>query len=156
MLNPEFCCVGVFCTLEDSSCTDFTGGAAGRNDQLDIVIAVIEDLGDAVMQEADTDYALADADIFARAGAGLGVNFNVLIQIAEVLDAFIMAELLDHGVDNKLCRAGSLVVGQPDQPFILRLQQICKVLRSLKSETIQLFWCKYRTRARQDFCMHPL
>ena len=63
--------------LEDGDRSDLAGRAVLRNDQLDIVIAVVDDLGDAVMQEADADDALTGADVLGRAGAGLGVDFDV-------------------------------------------------------------------------------
>ena len=76
------------------------------------------------MQEADADDALTGADVLGRAGAGLGVDLNVLVQIDQVLDAFVMAVLLDHGVDDQLGGAGGVVVGQPDQVLVFGLQQI--------------------------------
>ena len=45
----------------------------------DVVVAVVHDLGDAVMQEADADDALAGADVLGRAGAGLGVNLAMFL-----------------------------------------------------------------------------
>ena len=90
------------------------------------------------MQEADADDALTGADVLGRAGAGLGVNLNVLVQIDQVLDAFVMAVLLDHGVDDQLGGAGGVIVGQPDQALILGLEQVLPILGSLQAAAGQL------------------
>ena len=90
------------------------------------------------MQEADADDALTGADVLGGAGAGLGVNLNVLVQIDQVLDAFVMAVLLDHGVDDQLGGAGGVVVGQPDQALVLGLEQVGPILRSLKTHALEL------------------
>ena len=124
-------------TSEDGSSADLEGGAAGGDNQLDVVVAVVYDLGDAVMQEADADFALAGAHILGGAGAGLGVNLNVFVQVDQVLDAFVVALLLDHGVDNQLGSAGGVVVGQPDEALILGLEQVVPVLRRFQVQTLQ-------------------
>ena len=41
------------------------------------------------MQEADADDALTDADVLGRAGAGLRINLDVLVEVYKVLDAFV-------------------------------------------------------------------
>ena len=110
---------------------------AGGDDQLDVVIAVVQDLGDAVMQENDADGALAGAHILGRAGAGLGIHLDVLVQVNQVLDALVMAVLLNHGVDNQLGGAGGVVVGQPDQPLILGLEQVGPVLGGFQVLALQ-------------------
>ena len=49
-----------------------------------------------------------------------------------------MAVLLDHGVDNELCGAGGVVVGEPDQTLVFGLEQILPILRSFKVEAGEL------------------
>ena len=124
--------------FEDGGSADLIGGAGGGNDQLDVAVAVVNDLGDAVMQEADADDALAGAHILGGAGAGLGVNLNVLVQFNQVLDAFVVTVLLDHGVDDQLGGAGGVVVGQPDQAFVLGLGQVGPVSGLLQTQALQL------------------
>ena len=124
--------------LEDGGGAHLEGGTAGGDDQLDVGVAVVHDLGDAVMQEADADDALTGAHVLAGAGAGLGVDLDVLVQIHQILDALIVAVLLDHGVDDQLGGAGGVVVGQPDQILVLVLQQVSPVLRSLDAHAGQL------------------
>ena len=55
-------------SLEDRGSAYLEGGAAGRDDQGDVAVSVVDDLGDAVMQETDTDGALAGTDVLGRAG----------------------------------------------------------------------------------------
>ncbi len=124
--------------LEDGGGADLAGGAAGGDNQLDVVIAVVQNLGDAVMQEADADDTLAGAHVLGGAGAGLGVHLNVLVQVYQVLDALVVAVLLDHGVDDQLGGAGGVVVGQPDQALILGVQQVGPVLGGLQAHPVQL------------------
>ena len=66
--------------FKDGGGADFKGGAFLGDDQGDVVVT-IQNLGDAVMQEADGDYALADANLLGGAGAGLGVLGDVLVQL---------------------------------------------------------------------------
>ena len=54
--DPQFCCFRVFAALEDRRRADLEGRAVFRNDQTDVVIT-LQDLINAVMQEADTDDA---------------------------------------------------------------------------------------------------
>ena len=90
------------------------------------------------MQETDADGALAGTDVLGRAGAGLGVNFDVLVEVYQVLDAFIMSILLDHGIDDQLRGTRGVVVGQPDQALVLGIKQILPVLRSLDALALQI------------------
>ena len=89
------------------------------------------------MQESDTDDAFACTDVLGRAGAGLRVDLNVLIEIDKILDAFVMSVLLDHCVDNQLGCTGSIIVGQPDESLVLRIEQIFPVLRSFQTFALQ-------------------
>ena len=123
--------------LEDGGSTDFEGCACGRDDQVDVAVSVVLDLGDAVMQETDTDDTLACTDVLGRAGAGLCVNLNVLVEVDKVLDTFIMSVLLDHRVDNELSRSGCVVVGEPDETFVLGIKKILPILRFLDAHTIE-------------------
>ena len=113
--------------LEDGGSADLEGGAAGGDHQAHVGVAVVHDLGDAVMQEADAHDALTGTNVLAGAGAGLGVDLDVLVQVDQVLDALVMAHLLDHGVDNQLGGTGGVVVGQPDLALVLFLQQVSPV-----------------------------
>ena len=71
ILDPELGGIGMRGALEDGGGADLKGGAGGGDDQRNVVIAVVQDLGDAVMQEADADDALAGAHVLGRAGAGM-------------------------------------------------------------------------------------
>lgn len=94
VLNPQLGGVLVLGALEDGGGTNLAGGA-GRGDlQADVVVAVVHDLVDAVVQEAQADGALAGADVLGRAGAGLGVDGDVLVEVDEELDAVVVAVLL--------------------------------------------------------------
>ena len=44
----------MLCTLEDGGSADLIGSAGGRDNQFNVAVAVVNDLGDAVMQETDT------------------------------------------------------------------------------------------------------
>ena len=138
VLNPQLGGIHMLRTLEDGGGADLVGGTAGGNDQFNVAVAVVHDLSDAVVQEADADHALAGAHVLGGTGAGLGVDVDVLIQIQQVLDALVMAILLNHGVDDQLGRAGGVVVGGPDQALILGLQQIGPVLGRFQTHPVQL------------------
>ena len=90
------------------------------------------------MQEADADHALADADLLGRAGAGLRVLRDVLVQLHEVLHGLVVALELHHGVDDQLRGAGGVRVGHPDQALVFRLEQIVPALGGLKAQALQL------------------
>ena len=62
ILNEQLGSIGVLSALEDGGSADLEGGTGGRNDQGDVLVAVVEDLGDTIMQEADADDALAGAN----------------------------------------------------------------------------------------------
>ena len=124
-------------TLEDGGSADLKAGAALGAHQRDVVVAV-QNLGDAVMQEADTDGAFADADLFGGAGAGLGVLGNVLVQFHKVLHGFVMALHLHHGVDDQLGGAGGVGVGHPDQALVFGLEQVVPVLGLFQAQALQL------------------
>ena len=137
--------------FEDGHGADLTGRAVLGDNQADVLIAVVDDLGDAVMQEADADDALARTHVLGRAGAGLGINFDVLVEVYEILDAFIVALELDHQVGDQLRRTGGLVVGKPDQAFIFRLEQIIPGLRRIQPEAGQLVGVHHEAqKARVD------
>ena len=124
--------------LEDGHGADLAGGAVGGDDKLYVLIAVVDDLGDAIVQEADADHALAGADVLGRAGAGLGVDLNILIEVYEVLDASVVTLELDHEVRYELRSAGGVVVGQPDEALILGLEKIVPALGRLEAEAGKL------------------
>ena len=90
------------------------------------------------MQEADADDALTGADVLGRAGAGLGVDFDVLVQVDEVLDAFVMALELDHEVGDQFRGAGGLIVGEPDQALVLGLEQVVPGLGRFEAHALEL------------------
>ena len=98
-------------TPEDGRGAHLIGGARGWDDEADVVIALVGDLVDAVMQHADADGALTDADGLGGTGAALGVLGDVLVEVHQVLDARIVAVLLDDGVDEQLGRTRRVVVG---------------------------------------------
>ena len=54
-LDPQLGSIGMLCTLEDGGCADLIGSAGGRDHQLDVAVAVVNDLGNAIVQEADAD-----------------------------------------------------------------------------------------------------
>ena len=123
--------------LEDGGSTDFEGCACGRDDQVNVAVSVVLDLSDTVMQETDTDDTLACTYVLGRAGAGFCVDLNILVEINKVLDAFIMSVLLDHRVDNKLGCSGCVVVGKPDETFVLGIKKILPILRLLDTHTLK-------------------
>ena len=126
-------------TLEGCGGADLEGGTGARDDQADVVVAVVQDLGDAVMQEADADDALAGAHVLGGAGAGLGVHLDVLVQVHQVLDALVLgALLLDHGVHEEQRGTGGVVVGQPDQTLVLLVQQVVVVLGGVDAQAVEL------------------
>ena len=90
------------------------------------------------MQEAQADRALAGADVLGRAGAGLGVDLDVLVEVDEELDALVVAVLLDHRVDDELGGAGRVVVGRPDQALVLRIGEVGEVLGRGDAEALDL------------------
>ena len=116
--------------LKDRSGTNLIRGAAGRNDQRDVVIP-FKDLGNSVMQEADADDALTDANLLGRTGTGLGVLLDVLVEFNEVLHRFVVTLHLNHRVDDQLCRTS-------DQALVLGLEQIIPVLRRFDRQTGKL------------------
>ena len=87
VLKPELGGVLVGGTLDDGRRADLIGGAGAWKDETDVVIAVVDDLVDAVMQHADADGALTGAEGLGGATTGLGVLRDVLVEVDEVLDA---------------------------------------------------------------------
>ena len=83
ILHEQMRGIRVCGALEDGDRADLAGSAVRRNYQGNVFISVVNNLSDAVMQEADADDALTGADILARAGTGLGVNLNVLVKVRE-------------------------------------------------------------------------
>ena len=63
VLDPQLGGVGMLGALEDGGSADLEGSAAGGNDQVHVGVAIVHDLGNAVMQEADADDALAGAHV---------------------------------------------------------------------------------------------
>ena len=124
--------------LEDGGSADLEGGTGGRNDQGDVLIAIIEDLGNTIMQEADADDTLTGANILGGAGAALGVNFDVLIEVNQILDALIVAVHLDHGIEDQLGSTGGIVVGHPNETLVLFLEQIGPILGGFQTHAGQL------------------
>ena len=124
--------------LEDGGGADLAGGAGLGDLQADVLVAVVDDLVNAVVQEAEADGALAGADVLGRAGAGLGVDGDVLVEVDEELDALVVAVLLDGGVDDQLGRAGGVVVGRPDQALVLLVKKVLEVLRGVDALALKL------------------
>ena len=124
--------------LEDSGSANLEGSTGGRNDQGNVLVTVIENLGNAIMQEADANDALAGADILGGAGAALGVNFDVLIEVNQILDALIVAVHLDHGIEDQLGSTSGIVVGHPDETLVLFLEQIGPILGGFQTHAGQL------------------
>ena len=125
-------------TLEDRHGADLTGSDIRRNDQANVIVAVVQDLGDAIMQEADADHALAGAHVLAGAGTGLGVDLDVLVELNQVLEAIIMTLVLQHQVGNQKRSAGGHVVGEPDQAAVLGLEQIVPGLGRFQIQALEL------------------
>ena len=94
VLDPELGCVRMLAALEDCRSTDLEGCAGARDDQGDIAVAVVLDLSDAVMQEADADDALACTYVLGRAGAGLCIDLDVLVKIYEILWIIVLTTSL--------------------------------------------------------------
>ena len=78
VLNPQLGGVGVLGALEDGGGADLAGGAAGGDNQLDVAVAVVQDLGDAVMQEADADDALAGTHVLGGASRPIRSSSSLL------------------------------------------------------------------------------
>ena len=123
--------------LENGGGADLKAGALAGDDQGNVVIAV-QNLLDAVMQEADADDAFADAHLLGGAGAGLGILGDVLVQFDEILHGLVMALHLHHGVDDELGGAGGVGVGHPDQALVLGLDQVVPALGGFQAQALQL------------------
>ena len=124
--------------LEGGGGADLVGGTGARGDEADVVIAVVDDLVHAVVQEVDADGALAGADRLGRATAGLGVLGDVLVEVDQILDALIVAVLLDDRVEDQLSGGGGVVVGRPDQALVAGVEQVGPVRGSLEAELLEL------------------
>ena len=124
--------------FKDGGRTDFVGSAVFRDDQADVVIA-LQDLVNAVMQEADTDNTFSGADLLGGTGTALGVLGDILVQLHQVLHSFIVALDLDQGVNHQLGCAGGIRVGQPDQALVFGLQQVVPGLGSFQAQAAQFF-----------------
>ena len=66
ILHKKLCGIGMRCTLEDGHGTDLTGGAVLRDHECNVLIAVVNNLGNAIMQEANADHALARTNVLRR------------------------------------------------------------------------------------------
>ena len=77
-------------SLEDGGSSDLAGRSGRRKNETDVVVSVVYDLIDTVMKESDSDNALCRSDVLGRTGAGLGVDFDVLVEVYEVLYTFVM------------------------------------------------------------------
>ena len=88
------------------------------------------------MEEPDTDHTLTGAYHLGRAGTGLGVLIDILIQLLKILHSLVMASHLDHGIDDQLGRTGCVGVGQHDQSLVFFLGQIIPGLRRFQTQTL--------------------
>ena len=87
------------------------------------------------MEESETDDTLTCSNILGRAGTGLCVDLDVLIKVNKVLDAFIVAILLDDCVDEELCCTGCIVVTCPDETLVLRICKVSEILWDIDSKS---------------------